>query len=89
MGWISPRQLNDDPGKFLAVPHELHESIGKLMELLFPGFSQRLEDAEIHCLECEGKQPFQVIQKGGRPGVCVGYVGHGDGMLLRINDVEE
>lgn len=74
MGLISPNQLNEDPKLWLNVPHELHDSLGKLMERLFPGFHEKLED--IHCLECEGLRPFKVVTKDTlETKLCVGYVG--------------
>ena len=74
MGFISPNELNRDPKLWLGVPHELHDSLSKLMEILFPGFQEKLED--IHCLECEGEKPFEVITKDTlQRKLCVGFVG--------------
>ena len=59
MVWMSPKELYDDPKRFLSIPHPLHESILKLMKVLFPDFS--LDG--VHCLECEGEEPFEVVVK--------------------------
>jgi len=83
MGLISPQELNDDPKLWLSVPHELHESVGKLMEILFPGFAEKLTN--IHCLECDGKKPFEVITKDTfEIKLCTGYIEEGDETLLRL-----
>ena len=82
MGWMSPRELNDDPERWLNVPHELHESLLTLQEKLFPGFNQKLKDANVHCFLCEGSKTFEVfVTTVGRVQVCTGYVGD-------INDMD-
>ena len=76
MPFMSPQQVNDDPKEWLSIPHELHESLLKLMEKLFPGFQEKLKSANIHCLDCEGHKPFKVILKDtGKEAMCTGYVG--------------
>lgn len=77
MEMMSPKELNDDPKRWLGIPHELHGTILPLMEKLFPGFTQRLKDAKVHCLLCEGQSPFNVIVKStGKKQICTGYVGN-------------
>ncbi len=56
---ISPQQVFDEPQHWLSVPHDLHESLLKVMEIMFPGFQEKLKAAKIHCLRCEGQKPFQ------------------------------
>jgi len=74
--FISLQTLYDDPKRWLSVPHERHESLGKLMELTFPGFGGKLKDAKIHCLECEGEKPFLVIIRDTwKEALCTGFVG--------------
>ncbi len=76
MGWMSPKELNDNPTRWLDVPHEAHESLLVLMEKLFPGFKKKLEEYKVHCLECEGMKPFEVIiKKTLKPAICDGYIG--------------
>ena len=76
MGWMSPKQLDDDPRRWLNIPHELHESLLGLMEKLFPGFKKKLEEHKVHCLECEGIKPFEVITKNTlKRATCDGYIG--------------
>lgn len=76
MDYMSPQELNDDPKRWLDVPHELHESILQLQEKLFPGFTQKLKDANVHCLLCEGRSTFEVyVKPTGKRQICDGYVG--------------
>ena len=76
MGWMSPKELNDDPKRWLDVPHELHESLLGLQEKLFPGFRSKLTAQKVHCLLCEGKETFEVIIKDTlKPAICDGYIG--------------
>lgn len=76
MPFMSPKELNDDPKRWLNVPHELHESLLFLQEKLFPGFTQKLEHANVHCFLCEGHGTFEVfVTTVGRFQTCTGYVG--------------
>ena len=95
MGLISPKEVNDDPKKWLSVVHELHPSLLPLMEKMFPGFKERKEKAGVYCLECHeldvpGKPlgPFSVLQKDGQWKTCTGLVRTGqpppDDWLLRL-----
>ncbi len=88
MGFISPKQLNDDPKLWLSIPHKLHNGMLEFQERLFPGFTERLSEAKIHCLSCEGEEPFEVIIiDGGKPGTCTGYIGDKNNVeLLRVDD---
>ena len=87
---ISPKQLDDDPKRWLSVPHELHDSLLKLQEKLFPGFTQNLRDAHVHCFLCEGGKPFEVfVISAGKVQTCTGYVGdinYPDSILLNCVD---
>lgn len=87
--FISPQQLNDEPSRWLSVPHIMHESLGKFQELMFPGFKQKLVDENIHCLECEGEKPFEVITTDTlEEKLCTGYIGvPGNVELLRLVDI--
>lgn len=70
MGWMSPNELKENPEKWLDIPHELHESIFSLMQMMYDdGFEV---PKHIHCLECEGHEPFDVISPEG-PGIVTGY----------------
>ena len=93
MGWMSPKEMNDDPKRWLDIPHELHDSLLKLQEKLFPGFTQKLKDANVHCFECEGNKPFEVIIKDAmKMQICVGYVGkpeEPDSLLLNCRDPDK
>ena len=76
MGWMSPKELNDDPKRFLDTPHNLHESLLSLQEKLFPGFRDKLKEQKVHCLQCEGLGDFEVIIKDTcQPAICDGYIG--------------
>ena len=76
MDWMSPKDLNDDPKRFLDTPHEMHRSLLELQENLFPGFKDKLVEHKVHCLQCEGKEPFEVIIKDTfEPTSCDGYIG--------------
>ena len=76
---ISPEQLNADPTQWLDVPHDLHESLLNLMERVYPGFEKVLQDRSIHCLKCEGKEPFEVLLKDTFKYATVdGYIGEPD-----------
>jgi len=89
-GFMSPKNLNDDPKRWLDVPHELHDSLLKFQENLFPGFTQKLNDAQVHCFQCEGKEPFSVITKdAGKLQTCDGYIGDindSENLLLHCTD---
>ena len=91
MGWVSPHDLNDDPRRWLDVHHEVHDSLSKLMEKFYPGFAHKLSEAKIHCLQCEGEEPFKVfIMATGNPGICDGYIGDIDNPeLLHTKNLEE
>ena len=79
MHLMSPRQLNADPHRWLSVPHELHDSLLKLQEKMFPGFTQKLKDEKVHCFLCEGRKPFEVfVPKVDKVQLCTGYVGDPD-----------
>ena len=83
MHMVSPRELSEDPRKWLSVPHELHEQLLSLQEMLFPGFTQKLEDDKIHCLECEGIQPFRILTADTlEPGTCTGWIGEKDNVVF-------
>ena len=43
MHLITPQHLYDDPKEWLNVPHELHESLLRLMSHMFPDFKNKLE----------------------------------------------
>lgn len=76
---ISPRKLDENPTIWLRVPHELHKSLLSLMEAMFPGFTQKLKDAHIHCYKCEGKpNVFCIIMDTNTPALCTGYTGEPD-----------
>ena len=76
MGWMSPQELNDNPKRWLDIPHDLHGSLLDLQEKLFPGFTKKLDDSHVHCFLCNGEQPFEVIIKDtGKLQMCTGYVG--------------
>jgi hypothetical protein len=89
--WMSPRELNDNPEKWLNIPHELHEVLRSLQEKMFPGFVQKLEDKQVHCLECDGHEPFAVyVVTEGKTRLCDGYVGSTDdpdNLLLHTKDI--
>ena len=75
-GWMSPQDLNDDPKRWLNIPHDMHDSLLGFQEKLFPGFTQKLKGANVHCLLCEGKEPFAVtIIATGEDQTCNGYIG--------------
>lgn len=76
MGWMSPKELDDNPKRWLDVPHEHHESLLRLMDKFFPGFEKKLEAQKVHCLKCEGHKPFEVIVKDTlKLAICDGYIG--------------
>lgn len=88
---MSPRDLDNDPKRWLNVPHELHATLLSLQEKMFPGFEQKLKDAEVHCLECEGHEPFPVwVITEDKMMLCIGYVGNPndrDNLLLHTADI--
>lgn len=76
MGWMSPNDLNDNPKRFLDIPHEMHKVLLEFQEKLFPGFKARLEKQKVHCLECEGEKPFEVVVIAtSEETICDGYIG--------------
>lgn len=76
MGWMSPKELNNNPSRLLDIPHELHESLLEFQENFFPGFKDKLVEQKVHCLQCEGEEPFEVIVKDAlEPVSCDGYIG--------------
>jgi len=88
-GLMSPQELNNDPKRWLDVPHELHEQLLKLMdECLFPGFKKKLEEEHVHCFKCEGKDEFPVIILKTKEGkLCTGLIGDvtkPDSVLLHL-----
>ncbi len=88
--WMSPQEVYDDPKRWLSVPHLHHSVILQLMQRMFPDFREKLED--IHCLECEGEEPFEVWNIEDRQMQMVtGYIKHGDEpvSLLRTINVKE
>lgn len=88
MGWMSPQQLFDDPKRWLNIPHEHHEVLLQLQEKLFPGFGKKLEEHKVHCLECEGIKPFEVIVKDTlKVTTCNGYIG--DPRNVQLLNVKE
>lgn len=83
MGWMSPKELNDNPRRWLDTPHETHEALAELMEHLFPGFKDKLRKEKVHCLKCEGIEPFEVIIKDSfKLTKCDGYIGDLDNVAL-------
>ncbi len=83
MKMMSPRDLNTDPRRWLDVPHELHSAVLGLQEKIFPGFTEKLREGKIHCLECDGYEPFVVVIKStNKPATCDGYVGDTDSEVL-------
>jgi len=83
---MSPNDLNEDRKRWLDVPHELHESLLGLMQMMFPDFS--LEG--IHCFACEGIEPQRVILKENLiPKICVGYVDINGEVLMNLRDIPE
>lgn len=91
MGWMSPTELNNDPKRWLDVPHDLHENLISLLEMMFPGFKQKLVDGNVHCLECDGEKPFKVITLDTfETKMVVGYIGiKGKVELLSCHKIEE
>ena len=76
MGWMSPKELNDNPRRWLDIPHHLHKVLADFQENLFPGFKEKLKEHKVHCLLCEGKEPFDVIIKDTlKRTKCDGYIG--------------
>jgi len=63
MKLVSPQSVYDDPKTWISIPHDLHESILKLMVMMFPDFPEKLKANRVHCLECEGLLPFHVYLK--------------------------
>ena len=87
MSFISPQQVYDDPKRWLDVLHELHPQLLELMSALFPDFPEKLKG--IHCLQCEGKEPFTVYLRDGlQERLCTGYSEYPE-MLLRLQDPKE
>ncbi|MBA7667307.1 hypothetical protein ES703_75394 [subsurface metagenome] len=88
MGWMSPKELNENPKRWLDTPHEAHKALGTLMEKLFPGFKKKLKREKVHCLLCEGVEPFEVVVKDTlKLTMCDGYIGDkGDVELLHTKD---
>ncbi len=87
MGLISPNELRADPKKWLDIPHELHESLGSLMQKMYEG-EGGFDLTDIHCLKCEGYENLAVITPDG-PGIVTGYCYDENGEpLLRIAEPE-
>ena len=87
---LSPQEVYDEPFRWLNVPHGMHESLGKLMPLMFEDWESKLTD--VHCLECEGEEPFIVYEKEGLvPKLCTGFLRGKDGEVawLNLKDPEE
>jgi|GEM_PF-4710297 len=83
---ISPQQVYDDPKQWLDVLHEVHDILLPVMEMMFPDFPEKLKG--IHCLRCEGKEPFQVYLKDTwEPRLCTGYI-EGPEPLLRLEEAK-
>lgn len=74
MGWISPRQLYDDPKLWLSVDHQFHDVLGKLMEKMFPDWPEKLKAIGCHCLRCEGQDDVPCHKADGTKGFITGYV---------------
>ena len=90
MGFVSPQQVYDDPKRWLEVLHEVHEPLLNLMQVLFPDFEGKLQG--IHCLCCEGQEPFEVYTRDTfQRKLVTGYIDQAqDGEpLLRLVDPEE
>jgi len=69
---MSPNDLKEDPRQWLNIPHELHESLLQLMNMMYDG---GFDLTGVHCLECEGREPFEVFVKAtGESKLCTGYV---------------
>ena len=90
-GWMSPQNLNDDPKRWLDIPHDMHDELLKFQEKLFPGFTQKLNDSKVHCFLCEGKEPFAVtIVATGEDQTCNGYIGDSsDPVSLLLHTVKK
>lgn len=87
MGFTSPQKVYDDPKTWLNVPHSLHEQMGKLMVMMFPDWKTKLEAAKVHCLKCEGHEPFKVIMKETmKSGFVTGYIGTPPDVELMVKD---
>ena len=79
---MSPAELNEDRTRWLGIPHDMHGSLQKLMNMLFPDFS--LEG--IHCLQCEGEPAFEVTDKvDGKRKLCTGYVDKPETLLFLVD----
>ena len=91
MGFISPQEVYDDPKRWLELVHGLHESLLSLMGELFPDFEEKLAEAKVHCLQCEGHEPIEVLGRDTwEPGRVTGYVGDlGSVELLMVCPVGE
>ena len=84
MGFISMQDIYDDPKRWLVVLHECHPMLLKMMPELFPDFAEKLKG--IHCLQCEGREPFTVYLRDGlQERLCTGYSEYPE-MLLRLED---
>ena len=66
MDFLSPRQINDDPTLWLSVLHDMHADLLELQDGLFPGFKAKLQAAQVHCLRCESRPVFQVVDLNDR-----------------------
>lgn len=83
MRLISPQHLYDNPKEWLNVPHELHESLLRLMSHIFPNFKNKLKELGCHCFVCEDK-PVIHLTNGTQ---IIGYVERPE-KLLNIHHAE-
>lgn len=92
-GFMSPADLDREPTRWLNIPHEMHETLLKLMDKMFPGFTKKLEELHIHCFQCEGDDDCPVvIANTMEEKICVGYIGEKtepDSILLSLQDIKE
>ena len=89
-GMMSPQEVYDEPHRWLNVPHEHHEVLGELMPKMFDNWEGRLTN--VHCLQCEGEEPFVVIDKQDFiEKLVTGYITGEDGEVswFNLKEIEE
>lgn len=85
MGLLSCQQVYDDPRLWLNVVHEVHEMLRGIMHQLYPDFGEKIKD--IHCLRCEGEEPFTVYERDTlKPKLCTGYIDGEEPLLFLQED---
>lgn len=78
---ITPRQMFENPTRWLDVPHVLHNVLDGLMEDLFEGWYQHRN--HVVCYECHGRPPVKIFDLlTGAPLRVVGAVMGTDGQVL-------